>query len=134
MTQPDMMPNKVVFDQEDVLEQLGHDGQLLREIIDIFLRDLPASLATIRQAMTAGNMVTVAKTAHMLKGTLGSLGAQAAMTAALRLEKVGTSGVIDHIDTAYFLLESELARLTPVLAAFSPQHLATTHREPDAKS
>ncbi len=118
---PEVKHKDIIFDEDDVLEQLSHDRALLREIIDIFLHDMPPLLDTIHQAIATGDAKSLQHAAHTLKGALGGLGAPAAMQAAFHLEQVGSSGDLANASGACQLLEQELSQLLPILTAFSPQ-------------
>jgi HPt (histidine-containing phosphotransfer) domain-containing protein len=81
-----------VLDRESALDHVGGDAQLLAEIAGLFLNEYPAQLATLTAAVQQGDPRLVEKTAHALKGSLATFGAQPAVAAALKLEQAGRAG------------------------------------------
>ncbi|MCP5112979.1 MAG: Hpt domain-containing protein [bacterium] len=98
------------------LSRVGGDEELLKEIAEIFLDQLPEALSDIRQAAEAGDAAALERTAHSLKGSIGNFGAQAAFDAALRLEMMGRSSELAGTGAALGELESALEHLNPVLS------------------
>jgi PAS domain S-box-containing protein len=100
-------------------EHVGGDEKLLRELVRLFLKEQPRWLADLRRALAAGNTAALRDAAHTLKGALGTLGAQTALDAALRVETLGREGRLVGADEALALLEIEIERLRPQLTAFA---------------
>jgi len=67
---------------------LGRDA--VRDVVSIFLSDLPARLASLQDS--SGNMEELRRAAHQLRGGAGSLGLGPLVTACLRLEEIAQSG------------------------------------------
>jgi len=116
-------PPKAVFDQRLVLERVEGDKELLHEIIGLFLEEAPRVLASLRQSIARRDSVGLEHTAHSLKGTVSSFGAQAAREAALRLEVVGRSGDLTHAEPACAELEKEIVSLSQALANLREKHV-----------
>ncbi len=126
---PNVVPGLMIFDQEYVLSQLGHDHALLVELASLFLADLPTWLAKAQQAITQADASALTQVGHTLKGALGGLGAKAGVAAALQLEQASTSENPSLIKSAYHLLEKEMARLTPVLNTLISQDCADRNKD-----
>src|SRR5258708_2811897 len=77
------------FDRAEAIGRVGGDAQLLRELGEVFLGELPAWLAGLEQALHAGDAGTVQRLAHTIKGAVGTFGATRAAQAAQRLEQLG---------------------------------------------
>jgi signal transduction histidine kinase/CheY-like chemotaxis protein len=107
------------IDWADALERAGGDPELLRELVRLFLTEHPRWLAGLREALAAGSAATLRDAAHSLKGALGTLAAQAAFDAALRVEALGRQGSLLGAEETCALLEQELERLRPALTAFA---------------
>ena len=97
-----------------VLERLGGDERLLREIANIFLDQTPKHLAGLRQAMKENDAVCVASIAHSLKGELSYLNAAAAAEAQM-VEEMGNSGNLAQLPEALASLEKEIDVLTKTI-------------------
>ena len=57
-----------------LLRALGNDRDLLLEIIELFERDAPAMLAAVRKHADFGDRESLAKAAHVLKGSTANFG------------------------------------------------------------
>jgi two-component system, sensor histidine kinase and response regulator len=97
------------------LDHVGGDLELLREIAELFLEDSQLRLEEIRSAVIGGDSGRLFQSAHTLKGAVSNFGAQAALEAALRLERMGRAGQLEGSKEALRDLEFELERLRPVL-------------------
>jgi HPt (histidine-containing phosphotransfer) domain-containing protein len=106
-----------VFDRSALMEQLGGDEQLAREVVDLFLRDCPLQLSAIRTALDAGDAQEVYVVAHTLKGAASTLAATEVARAAHTLEQLGRDGLVHASGEAWQVLESAAARLLEALRA-----------------
>jgi signal transduction histidine kinase/CheY-like chemotaxis protein len=109
------------IDWADALKRAGGDPELLRELVRLFLKEHPRWLAVLREALAAGSAAALRDAAHSLKGALGTLAAQAAFDAALRVEALGRQGNLRGAEETCALLEQELERLRPALTAFAQE-------------
>jgi HPt (histidine-containing phosphotransfer) domain-containing protein len=100
-----------------VLNRVGGDLGLLREVVGLFLDACPQSLAELRQAATAGDAAALHSRAHTFKGMVGNFGARDAFAAALRLEMLAREGDLSGASDACAALEGAVERLRPALAA-----------------
>jgi CheY-like chemotaxis protein len=92
------------------LQSLSPDGSLLRELMAIFREQCPKMLADVRDAISRGHSVDLQKSAHVLKGSLLSLGAVYASNEAQQLEMLGKEGVIDQAAERLDRLAAEIER------------------------
>ncbi len=104
-----------VLDREAVLRRMEGDTDLLIEAVELFQAESRKALAEIRRGLTQRDPKAVARAAHRLRGTLGTLAAEAAADAAGTLE--ASSGQMDDAGTACAALEREIDRLQPELRA-----------------
>lgn len=105
------------FDLSAALERVGGDQELLKEIAELFIEDGPLLLKDVRAAVDAGDTTALQRSAHSLKGSVANFGADAAVEAALNLEKMGANGTLDGAPEALASLESEIQKLVAVLSA-----------------
>ncbi|MEW6279754.1 MAG: Hpt domain-containing protein [Candidatus Eremiobacterota bacterium] len=99
------------FDREAVLDNIDHDEELFREMIDIFLDSQPSLWAELDAAVAAGEPPRVGTVAHSLKGALLTLMAGPSAELARLLEQKGRSGNLDGAETLLADLRRELDRL-----------------------
>ncbi|MDA0746127.1 MAG: response regulator [bacterium] len=75
------------WDAKDVLENLDGDDELLRELVQMFLKDGPRRVEALRKAVLNANVAEVQREAHSLKGALGNFQASQAVALAQSLEQ-----------------------------------------------
>jgi HPt (histidine-containing phosphotransfer) domain-containing protein len=77
------------WNPDQTLERLGGDEELLHEVMEIFLEEVPKHLAGLRKAITQQDAETVERIAHSLQGELGYLGIAELLHGACELEERG---------------------------------------------
>jgi CheY-like chemotaxis protein len=102
-----------------LLANVGNDPTLQADLVRMFLEDCPQTLDEIRSALAHADAAGVSRVAHRLKGELGILAARGANEAAFRLEKAGREGDLATAGEAFLVLEREIERLEPQLAALA---------------
>ena len=99
----------------ELLDMVGGDEEVLREIVALFLEDVPARLGDLRQALDAGDLTATYKAAHTLKGSAGNFGIKAITDAALTVERHAREQNLAAARTAAQTLEAELDLLVKEL-------------------
>jgi HPt (histidine-containing phosphotransfer) domain-containing protein len=87
----DQVEDAPVFDYDELMERVGHDEQLLCEIIALFHEDAPARIVELEAALSRLDCVAFERAAHALKGMLSNFAAQPATETAYTLEIMGHS-------------------------------------------
>jgi HPt (histidine-containing phosphotransfer) domain-containing protein len=105
------------LDRELALSRVGGDAELLKEIAALFMEDYPNVLAEIQAAAARGDPPGVERAAHGLKGSVANFGAQAAVDAALQIERIGRGGDLSRVSEAINTLARALDALRPELEA-----------------
>jgi CheY-like chemotaxis protein/HPt (histidine-containing phosphotransfer) domain-containing protein len=103
------------FDETALLHRVSGDHDLMIEIIQLFLEDLPVRLAAIEDAVTRRNAVEIRAAAHALKGSAGNLAVGGLFDAASVLERIGEESQLDAADAAWRHLSVEAASVVDVL-------------------
>src|SRR5262245_14562483 len=104
-----------LLDRSAVLERVGGDYDLLREITVIFLNDYPVLLEEIGGALNARDPKKLERAAHTLKGSVATFEAPTATQAAYRLESIGRCADFSDADLAFAELIAEFDLLYPLL-------------------
>ena len=112
------------FDSNSVLERVGGDRELLKEVASLFFEDTPRLLAEIRAAIDHNDPPALERSAHRLKGSVSNFGAKAAQEAALRLELMGRAGDVSTASGRYQELERELAAVTSAIESLLKKEAA----------
>jgi HPt (histidine-containing phosphotransfer) domain-containing protein len=95
----------------EVLERLGGDEDLLRELCQIFLEESPKLMQRLRRAVADGDSDAAMQAAHSLKGQASYLGAGRATRTARQLEDMGREENLSQAAEMLAELEWELACL-----------------------
>jgi two-component system sensor histidine kinase/response regulator len=106
------------LNENALMAHVGGDEQLLRELVALFLEDLPEQLAAVRKAVRRQDARALSSAAHALKGALSHFAARDTFESALRLERMGRSGDLDEAEEAFARLKDEVRQLTRDLAAY----------------
>jgi HPt (histidine-containing phosphotransfer) domain-containing protein len=110
-------PTAAIVDRVGLLDRLGGDEDLLREITSIFLDEYPILIQEIRTAVATLDAKAIERAAHSLKGSVANFGAPGATRAALRLETLGRKGQMEEAPLALDDLVLEFQQLHPALLA-----------------
>ena len=104
-----------ILDIAGLVDRVGGDESLLREITEIFLEEYPVLMSDIRGAIDSRDAVQLERSAHSLKGSVSNFGAADVTAAAYRLETLGRRCELGEAGEALLVLESQLERLRPAL-------------------
>jgi HPt (histidine-containing phosphotransfer) domain-containing protein len=108
------------YNEHDALERCGDDRGLMRELIDMFLVELPKWTAALESSLASGDAVLLNRTAHSIKGAVSTFGADPARLAAFALEAAAKHGQLQDAPRLLAELKEALNRLVPALSAFKP--------------
>lgn len=81
-----LSPELPVVDIEELKAQVAYDAELLVELIDLYLSEREKQSAEMQAALSAGDYAALARVAHTIKGSLGSLHASASRATSQSLE------------------------------------------------
>ncbi len=98
-------------DVEGLREAVGGDAQFLRDVIELFLADVPGRIEKLKEAVAAGDGQVIRQEAHSLKGASGSVRAGVLEEKFARLEMMGKEGRIENAGRELADAEAEFGRL-----------------------
>lgn len=104
------------LDYDELLDELGGDRQLRRQLLELMVESTTQSAALVRTAYGARDCSALANSAHKLKSALVAFGAGPAADAASRLEDIGRNADLTAASTVLKLLLTELTRLHAAVA------------------
>jgi HPt (histidine-containing phosphotransfer) domain-containing protein len=104
-----------MLDLQKLDQNMDGDAEMLRDIVDAFLRDLPQRERELQESLTRRDAPTLARAAHTMKGLLLTLGAKPAADVALQLEILARCGNLGEAEGLAKELRQELTQLTPAL-------------------
>lgn len=99
----------------ELLDRVGHDAELLEEVIKLFYSEYPVHIAKIRKALEENNAESLAKAAHTLKGSISNFACPAAYDAVYQLELTGKHNHLDQTEQAVNKVDEAVYQLRPVL-------------------
>lgn len=104
---------QVNFDYAVALNEA--DRETVEIIAEIFIETWPRDLARLRSAVSENDPASFERTAHSLKGTLGTFAAEPAVRVAADLEAQAREAVLVDLLPKIDALERELKMLSPLL-------------------
>jgi CheY-like chemotaxis protein len=113
------------FDERTALERTGGDRELLRELIAVFLNEIPNWMQSLRGALERRDAASLRITAHAVKGAVDSCGASGAFDAAMLLERIGAEGNLAAGPAALAVLERRIERARAELGAYLARDAAS---------
>jgi HPt (histidine-containing phosphotransfer) domain-containing protein len=119
MTQQNDRSSQVAVNLPELLVRIDNDRDLLLELIDIFKEEFPRLFQQLQEHVVRGDMKSVEKTCHGLRGMLSGLSANHGATIAARLEQMGRDRDSSGLNDAVALLDREYKKLLPELDAFA---------------
>lgn len=105
------------MDDSVLLEYLGDDDALRREVLQQFLDTLTTDLQQLESELRDRNVAAVQRSAHRLKGAAYMVGARPLGDSVLTLEQLARDGELAGFDTTWALITAEHQRLLQHLAA-----------------
>jgi two-component system, sensor histidine kinase and response regulator len=109
-------PVEPAVNAAELLDRIGDDRLLLRDLLELFQTDSAAQVETCRLALANGDRDKVERAGHALKGMLANLAAPQAGKLAGRIEELGGSGDLTEITAILAQLREELRRVEIALA------------------
>lgn len=101
--------------QEELLDRIGHDKELLEEVLELFYSEYPSHIEKIRSAQQAQDADALAKAAHTLKGSISNFACPAAFDAARELELTGKNNNLDQTESAIQNTNEIVSQLRTIL-------------------
>jgi CheY-like chemotaxis protein len=110
-------PCSPYFAFEIALRRAGGDVDLLREMLDLFLRQCPELMTAIRGAIAAQDAPALARGAHALKGAAANFGPSLVFDEAQALEEAGIAGNLNDCRSSVERLEQGMERFNAEFSA-----------------
>jgi CheY-like chemotaxis protein len=111
---------------EEIQASLG-DGspEIVVEIIDLFLDDLPIQIETLRQSIAQGDAPVIQRVAHTIKASAATIGALALATQCAEIESLTHMGDLHEASTRIQQVERAYAEVTADLAIIRPRFVVS---------
>jgi protein-histidine pros-kinase len=96
--------------------EYGDHFAILEELSDDFRKDLPNKILSLKNALAADDLETVARIAHKLKGSVGLFKGRRALEYVKKLEESVKGKDRNRLATIFDKLDTELHRIMEALA------------------
>jgi PAS domain S-box-containing protein len=112
--------SRPVFDRPALLDRLMGDAVLAKDILAIFLEDIPKQLQLLKELVDRGAAESAGSQAHAIKGAAANVGGMAFSAVAGDMEKAGKAGRLDEVAALlpelkrqFDLLQARMESATP---------------------
>jgi PAS domain S-box-containing protein len=106
------------YDQKAALERCGDDAELLKELIGLFRDQIPGWLEDLKTSLETSNIELLRRTAHTIKGAVGTFAAEKAWKIAEEVEGHAKSNNVAAAKEAAPRLVATIDALSQALANF----------------
>lgn len=103
-----------------LMEDLGGDPEVMRELVDTFLDEGPRILGTMRTAFEGADTREVNRAAHSLKSTAATFGASGLSQLCRDLEAASEKGLPAEAREQVAAIEAEWTRVLREIRAWRP--------------
>ena len=97
-----------VLDRAAAISGMGGDEELFEKFLNLFQEDIVTRLQQIEKAAEDGDLTSLERLAHNLRGAAATLGAYRIRDAAARLEEIGQRKALGEVPQALEQLKEEL--------------------------
>jgi PAS domain S-box-containing protein len=104
-----------VFDYPGLRSRLAEDDELVREVVEAFLGDMPEQIAQLQAAVQAGDIALATRQSHKIKGAAANVGGVALSAQALYLEQVSKAGDLSSLRQALAALTERFTELAAAM-------------------
>jgi len=107
-----------VIDKEGLFARAGKDWGSVEIIAKTYFEHSEHQLSQLTTAIKYKNIEDIHLLAHSIKGSLATLGSVAASATALKLEKAGSLGDLNKVDSLFDVLCQEISEYNKALTKF----------------
>ncbi len=105
-----------VFDKSDLLDRLGDDEDLCKEIIELFIEDTPHQINKLKKALEKKDASIIQRQAHLLKGSSANTSVLGMQEIAFQIEKAGETGDLEIATSLLLKLEEEFEKFKRIIS------------------
>jgi CheY-like chemotaxis protein/HPt (histidine-containing phosphotransfer) domain-containing protein len=100
-----------IFDKAGLLDRVMEDEDLARQLIDVFLDDIPKQIESLRGYLASGDVSGTERQAHTIKGASANLGGEKVRALAFEMEKSAKAGDLEYVKSNLNALEKQFTLL-----------------------
>jgi HPt (histidine-containing phosphotransfer) domain-containing protein len=99
------------WDRSVLLERLMGDEELVAQLVEAALDDLPRQVGILKDSLAAADNTTSERQAHSIKGAAANIGAEPLRNIAERMERAARRGDLESCRDAFSVLGKEFEEL-----------------------
>jgi two-component system, sensor histidine kinase and response regulator len=112
---------EIAFDRAALLDRVGGDESIFVEVVRVFLEDAPGQVQSMDAALGDGDMTTLRRLAHTMKGAAGTVGAVALQGASLALEQAIDRGDLSVVRELILPVRAHYAAAERTMRTWVPE-------------
>jgi len=106
-----MQAKDSIFDKDLLLEKISGDIELYKNLVELFLKEVPIQMQQLQQAITNSESEKIELHAHTIKGSAMNIRARNMNKIALEIEHAGKNKNIEKADTLFESLTNEFDKV-----------------------
>ena len=110
--------NQHILDYDDIVSRLAGDEELVLEVFEAFMGDIPDKIEQLRKVTKSGDAQQVKDFGHMVKGAGRNISAHAFQEVASKIEQAGAKNELGEISSLMLQLDDQHRTLTTELKKY----------------
>jgi signal transduction histidine kinase/CheY-like chemotaxis protein len=111
-------PSAPLWSPADLIERLGGDEALARQLVTLFLAEYPKLLTALRDSFASGRADDVRRAAHAAKGCIANFVEGGPQATAYEIERLGAGGTLEGVAPLIARLEREVVAMVLPMTEF----------------
>ena len=104
-------PSPEVFDKQELLDRVEGDEEFAGEIVDVFLQHAPEMVAKLERDIEQGDVRTISRSAHELKGAASNIAAGTLTACARRVQEAADAEDLPAVRDTFDELRTSMEAL-----------------------
>lgn len=110
--------NTNIFDKDQLLENLDHDMDLIKDLVEIYISTIEERLKEIDISIKTSDYEALRVSAHTLKGSSSNFFANNVVEISAKLEALGKNKTLENTNEIFNQLKNEVELLSKSLQDF----------------
>ena len=106
-----------IFDRAMLLNRVNGDEEIVTEVMEVFLQDVPQQILFLQEAIANGDEMLAVRQAHSIKGAAADVGAVALQEVAFEMEKTARGGQLNKAFKLVEAISEEFKKVKIMLAS-----------------
>jgi PAS domain S-box-containing protein len=107
----------VIFDRSLLLKRVHGDEEIVTEVMEVFLRDIPQQIVILQEAIANGDGMLTERQAHSIKGAAANVGAMALREVAYQIERTAKEGQLNGAAKLATMINDEFNKVKQLIAS-----------------